>query len=402
VRACIRAGIPAVLIDANLHPGSRRLWPVGRTFYRVVLSQFRAILAVSEDDAGRFRRLCGPGTEIVAVGDTRFDRVWARSREYPPATHDVFSPSEGPILVLGSTWPSDDVHLLPVMARLLDERPALRVIWVPHEPEAAHLAALERALGRSGITGIRGSAHTRGNRERVVIVDRVGILAHVYGGATVAYVGGSFGPGVHNVMEPRTTATRTKRRSSCGAAAALPCIRRTNCTKVSGAGWTMQRRVHGRGTPPTLRWWPISEQPNALCMRWKGWPSFDPLSKDHPVRDEHPVQRRHDQITRRPHYMRDETWHKIIDESRSRGIIYRPFLVNEPLTDKRLPAIIRYIKEDSTATVELNSNGGLLTEWWAEELIDSGLDVMRFSVDGFSQATYERTGRGDNYDRIEY
>ena len=59
--------------------------------------------------------------------------------------------------------------------------------------------------------------------------------------------------------------------------------------------------------------------------------------------------------------MPPETWKKIIDESRNKGITYRPFMVNEPLADKRIIEIIRYIKKDKTAKVELNSNGGLLT-----------------------------------------
>ena len=33
-------------------------------------------------------------------------------------------------------------------------------------------------------------------------MDTVGILAQLYAQTDIAYVGGSFGPGVHNVMEP--------------------------------------------------------------------------------------------------------------------------------------------------------------------------------------------------------
>lgn len=98
--------------------------------------------------------------------------------------------------------------------------------------------------------------------------------------------------------------------------------------------------------------------------------------------------------------MPDEYWRKIVDETRGRGIIYRPFMVNEPLTDKRLPLIIRYIKEDKTAKVELNSNGGLLTEEWGIKLIEEGVDIIRFSVDGFSQDTYRKSGRGDDYGQV--
>src|SRR6185436_19255376 len=38
--------------------------------------------------------------------------------------------------------------------------------------------------------------------ERVVVVDSVGILVSLYQYAHVVYVGGGFGAGVHNVLEP--------------------------------------------------------------------------------------------------------------------------------------------------------------------------------------------------------
>ncbi len=98
--------------------------------------------------------------------------------------------------------------------------------------------------------------------------------------------------------------------------------------------------------------------------------------------------------------MPNEIWQKIVDESRGKEIIYRPFMVNEPLTDKRLSEIIRYIKQDETAKVELNSNGGLLTEEWGVELIEAGVDIIRFSVDGFSKDSYRKSGRGDDYEQI--
>lgn len=98
--------------------------------------------------------------------------------------------------------------------------------------------------------------------------------------------------------------------------------------------------------------------------------------------------------------MTDDVWRKIVDESRDRNVIYRPFMVNEPLTDKRMPEIIRYIKEDETALVELNSNGALLTEELGTRLIDAGLDVIRFSVDGFSEESFKKSGRGDDFNTV--
>jgi wyosine [tRNA(Phe)-imidazoG37] synthetase (radical SAM superfamily) len=105
----------------------------------------------------------------------------------------------------------------------------------------------------------------------------------------------------------------------------------------------------------------------------------------------------HATLTRRPRRMEDWVWKKIIDETRGLGITYRPFLINEPLADHRLADIMRYIRKDPTAKVELNSNGELMKEERARELLDAGLDIIRFSIDGFSEETFSRSRVGLDY-----
>jgi wyosine [tRNA(Phe)-imidazoG37] synthetase (radical SAM superfamily) len=105
-------------------------------------------------------------------------------------------------------------------------------------------------------------------------------------------------------------------------------------------------------------------------------------------------------LERGPKFMADWIWKKIVDETRGLGVVYRPFLINEPLSERRLPEITRYIKQDGTAQVEINSNGGLMNDKRARELLDAGLDVARFSVDGFSRQTYEPSRPGVDYDEV--
>ncbi len=102
-----------------------------------------------------------------------------------------------------------------------------------------------------------------------------------------------------------------------------------------------------------------------------------------------------DKLLRGPRDMQENIWRKIIDDSRGRGVTYRPFLVNEPLVDRRLSDIMRYIKEDDTAKVDLNSNAISLTERKSREILEAGLDLIKFSVDGFSPESWEASGRGN-------
>ena len=99
--------------------------------------------------------------------------------------------------------------------------------------------------------------------------------------------------------------------------------------------------------------------------------------------------------------MPDEIWRKVVDMTRGWGMTYRPFLTNEPFVDVRQPEICRYIKEnDPTAKVEYNSNGELMTEKNARAILEAGVDIIRFSIDGLSRETYEPSRVGVSFDRV--
>ncbi len=102
--------------------------------------------------------------------------------------------------------------------------------------------------------------------------------------------------------------------------------------------------------------------------------------------------------TRRPLFMDEKVIDKIIEETKGHSIVYRPFILNEPFADKRMPSIVKKIKADSTATVEFNTNGELVTEKMGGELLAAGVDVMRFSIDGIKRETFNEA-RGINFDR---
>lgn len=68
--------------------------------------------------------------------------------------------------------------------------------------------------------------------------------------------------------------------------------------------------------------------------------------------------------------------------------------IGEPLLNRELPEIIKYLKRRNVEVI-INSNGTLLTPQWQEKLIASGLDQYRCSIDGATDETYARI-RGAN------
>jgi hypothetical protein len=61
--------------------------------------------------------------------------------------------------------------------------------------------------------------------------------------------------------------------------------------------------------------------------------------------------------------------------------------------------IMKYIREDETARIEINTNGELMTEQMAHDVLEAGIDVIRFSIDGFSEATFSQARVGVDYER---
>jgi MoaA/NifB/PqqE/SkfB family radical SAM enzyme len=68
--------------------------------------------------------------------------------------------------------------------------------------------------------------------------------------------------------------------------------------------------------------------------------------------------------------------------------------VGEPLLNRELPQIIQYLKRRQVEVI-INSNGTLLTPYWQEALVKSGLDEYRCSIDGARPETYARIRGAD-------
>ncbi len=201
VWALAESRIPVFLADATLSASSKRFSPPLRSFHRRLFNLFERIMTVSESDAEQFRKFDLSFPKIEAAGDTRYDQVLQKSL----AAQEIHLLPEGftrrkKVLVVGSSWQTDEEHLIPALLRISREEKSLLTILVPHEPTEENLDQIENRLG-SGISSIRFSYLNNYNGERVVIVDSIGILLTLYKYADVAYIGGGFKTGVHNVLE---------------------------------------------------------------------------------------------------------------------------------------------------------------------------------------------------------
>ena len=205
--------IPIIVVAGTLHAESKRLSTFAKPFFRSVHQYIQVHCAISESDAARFRELCSPAHEIVVTGDTRYEQVYRRARLVESDT-EFFHGHQSlkrPILIAGSTYTEDEKVLLPayqlLRQNLTENFPHL--ILVPHEPTSERIKEIRRHLDRSKLVSLCFSElepEVDLSAVDVLIIDKVGLLAKLYGLADIAFVGGSFRGSVHNVMEPAAMA----------------------------------------------------------------------------------------------------------------------------------------------------------------------------------------------------
>jgi 3-deoxy-D-manno-octulosonic-acid transferase len=200
-RAAAR-GSSVAIVAGTVSAGSGRLrWPA-RQMLGPGYASVTAAGAIAEADAARLTQLGVPAVAVRVLGDPRFDSVAARVGAASAGDPLLRFGHGAPTLVAGSTWPGDEDALIRAFGVIIARRPDARLIIVPHEPTAEHLARLEARAARASLPPVVRLSQASGPVP-LLVVDRVGVLATLYGAGSMAYVGGGFGrAGLHSVLEP--------------------------------------------------------------------------------------------------------------------------------------------------------------------------------------------------------
>ncbi len=132
---------------------------------------------------------------VIVAGDTRFDRVIEISKQ--KKVLDYGEKSKRKLIIAGSTWKEDEVFLLTAMSKLKKD---FQLIIVPHEISRNDY---NKDLNLKNISlGIHSQGCLLDEDLDVLIYDKLGMLSHLYRDADIAYIGGGFGSGIHNILEP--------------------------------------------------------------------------------------------------------------------------------------------------------------------------------------------------------
>lgn len=186
--------IPTYIISAIFRKNQMFFKSYGGFFLKS-LKSFKHIFV--QDDNSKNLLLSKNITNVDVCGDTRIDRVVKiASENYENQFIADFTRNKFTI-VCGSTWPDDERLLAEFINKSSDE---YKFIIAPHEIDQKHLDTIQQWINVPTIL-LSEIENKNPSDYKLVIVNSIGLLSKLYRFGNMAYIGGGFGKGLHNILE---------------------------------------------------------------------------------------------------------------------------------------------------------------------------------------------------------
>ena len=198
-------GVPVYSVSSIFRPDQVFFKWYGRQYSRV-LKCFTHFFVQNEESKTLLAKI--NIKNVTIVGDTRFDRVLQikeAAKQLPVVETFIGEKSEKSpkVFVAGSSWPPDE----EIFIKYFNAHPEWKLIIAPHVIGEDHLRQIEKLL--EGRKVVRYTAAEKSLTSQlssltscdVLIIDCFGLLSSIYRYGSVAYVGGGFGVGIHNLLE---------------------------------------------------------------------------------------------------------------------------------------------------------------------------------------------------------
>ena len=191
-----KRNIPLISASSIFRPGQLFFKKHG-TFYRKILKHFDHFF-VQDSTSKKLLHTININNATIS-GDTRFDRVRSIRKGVKPLPEVERFTKGHQTMVIGSCWPED----LDVLNSFINDTD-LKYIIAPHEIDVKFIERIEKDLIKQVIRYSDVDASTDLSKYDVLVIDNIGMLSSLYAYGHYAYVGGGFGQGLHNILEPAT------------------------------------------------------------------------------------------------------------------------------------------------------------------------------------------------------
>ncbi|MDO5636614.1 MAG: glycosyltransferase N-terminal domain-containing protein [Myroides sp.] len=169
-------------------------------FYREALKAFDHLFVQNKESEKLLHAISFKN--VTVHGDTRFDRVAEIVERAQPLAYIEKFKNNTTTIVIGSSWIDDEEVYLPY----INSSENIKFIIAPHNIKEEEISRLISKINKQVI---RFSSYDEKDLTTadVFIIDTIGILTQIYAYADIAYVGGAFKTGLHNILEPATYGT---------------------------------------------------------------------------------------------------------------------------------------------------------------------------------------------------
>jgi 3-deoxy-D-manno-octulosonic-acid transferase len=191
-RELAQSGIAHYIISAIFRKDQIYFKPYG-AWFRKTLKATSGIFTQDEQSLALLKKYEIKKAE--QAGDTRFDRVFEISQNAEKIGRAERFASGKLTLVAGSTWPADEKCLFEALKGFND----IKLIIAPHLVDEKHIDSIRKLFPKSRLWS---ETEVEDADSNTLIVDKIGLLSSLYASGNIAYIGGGFGAGIHNTLEP--------------------------------------------------------------------------------------------------------------------------------------------------------------------------------------------------------
>ena len=203
--------IETILIGAKSKDYFNNSLSIMSYVYKPIYKSLAKIFTVNNTDYLEIDKYLDESNTIVyQIGNPRFDQVISASENIKVIDKQLIQDRKD-IIMFASMHNQDRNVVLPKTIRYMEQNRNIQIIWIPHEPNDQDNRYIESMFKMSEISVkiINSIEDFDIDSSRVQIINLVGVLSKMYWKVKIAFIGGGFSTGVHNLMEPSVAGVPT-------------------------------------------------------------------------------------------------------------------------------------------------------------------------------------------------